>query len=159
MIFLVDTNILVEAYRRYYAFDLVPSFWDFLERNFESGNLVSIRPVLDELKEGNDALTEWAKDRPQFFKDIADLATFQMMGEIADWVKNQDYRQSAVDEFLRIADYLLVAYAAAHGLTVLTHELPSPDAKKRVKIPDVCNAFGIDYVDTFTMMRLLDAQI
>lgn len=157
--FLVDTNILVEAYRRYYAFDLVPSFWDFLDRNFEAGNLVSIRPVLDELKEGNDALTEWAKDRPQFFKDIADLATFQMMSEIADWVKEQDYRQSAVDEFLRIADYLLVAYVAAHGLTVLTHELPSPESKKCVLIPDVCRAFGIDYADTFTMMRALEFQL
>lgn len=157
--FLVDTNILVEAYRRYYAFDLVPSFWEFLDRNFDAGSLVSIKPVLDELKEGNDALTEWAKNRSHFFRDIADGATFQAMGEIADWVKQQGYWQSAVDEFLGIADYFLVAYAAAHGLTVLTHELPRPESKKRVLIPDVCRAFGMDYVDTFTMMRALGARI
>lgn len=155
--FLVDTNILVEAYRRYYAFDLVPSFWEFLNRNFGAGSLVSIKP-LDELKEGNDALTEWAKNRFRFFRDIADGATIQAMGEIADWVKQQGYRQSAVDEFLGIADYFLVAYAAAHGLTVLTHELPRPESKKRVLIPDVCRAFGVDYVDTFTMMRALGAR-
>ena len=157
--FLVDTNILVEAYRRYYAFDLVPSFWEFLDRNFDAGSLVSIKPVLDELKEGNDALTEWAKNRSHFFRDIADGATFQAMGEIADGVKQQGYWQSAVDEFLGIADYFLVAYAAAHGLTVLTHELPRPESKKRVLIPDVCRAFGMDYVDTFTMMRALGARI
>lgn len=155
--FLVDTNILVEAYRRYYAFDLVPSFWEFLDWNFGAGSLVSIKPVLDELKEGNDALTEWAKNRSRFFRDIADGATIQAMGEIADWVKQQGYRQSAVDEFLGIADYFLVAYAAAHGLTVLTHELPRPESKKRVLVPDVCRAFGVDYVDTFTMMRALGA--
>ncbi|WP_237233042.1 DUF4411 family protein [Rothia nasisuis] len=156
--FLVDTNILVEAYRRYYAFDLVPSFWEFLDRNFDAGSLVSIKPVLDELKEGNDALTEWAKNRSHFFRDIADATTIQAMGEIADWVKQQGYWQSAVDEFLGIADYFLVAYAAAHGLTVLTHELPRPESKKRVLIPDVCRAFGVDYVDTFTMMRALGAR-
>ncbi|WP_237206943.1 DUF4411 family protein [Rothia nasimurium] len=156
--FLVDTNILVEAYRRYYAFDLVPSFWEFLDWNFGAGSLVSIKPVLDELKEGNDALTEWAKNRSRFFRDIADGATIQAMGEIADWVKQQGYRQSAVDEFLGIADYFLVAYAAAHGLTVLTHELPRPESKKRVLVPDVCRAFGVDYVDTFTMMRALGAR-
>ncbi len=158
MMFLVDTNILVEAYRRYYAFDLVPSFWEFLDWNFGAGSLVSIKPVLDELKEGNDALTEWAKNRSRFFRDIADGATIQAMGEIADWVKQQGYRQSAVDEFLGIADYFLVAYAAAHGLTVLTHELPRPESKKRVLVPDVCRAFGVDYVDTFTMMRALGAR-
>lgn len=158
MMFLVDTNILVEAYRRYYALDLVPSFWEFLDRNFDAGSLVSIKPVLDELKEGNDALTEWAKNRSRFFRDIADGATIQAMGKIADWVKQQGYRQSAVDEFLGIADYFLVAFAAAHGLTVLTHELPSPESKKRVLIPDVCRAFGVDYVDTFTMMRALGAR-
>lgn len=158
MMFLVDTNILVEAYRRYYAFDLVPSFWEFLDRNFDAGSLVSVKPVLDELKAGDDALTEWAKARPQFFRDIADEATIQKMGEIADWVAQQGYKQSAVDEFLGIADYFLVAFAAAHGLTVLTHELPSPESKKRVKIPDVCAAFGVDFVDTFTMMRALGAR-
>lgn len=158
MMFLVDTNILVEAYRRYYAFDLVPSFWEFLDRNFGTGSLVSIKPVLDELKEGNDALTEWAKNRSRFFRDIADGATIQAMGEIADWVRQQGYRQSAVDEFLGIADYFLVAFAAAHGLTVLTHELPNPESKKRVLIPDVCRAFGVDYADTFTMMRALGAR-
>lgn len=158
MMFLVDTNILVEAYRRYYAFDLVPSFWDFLDQNFDAGSLVSIKPVLDELKEGNDALTEWAKNRSHFFKDPADATTVQAMSKVANWVKQQGYRQSAVDEFLGIADYFLVAFAAAHGLTVLTHELPSPESKKRVLIPDVCRAFGVDYADTFTMMRALGAR-
>lgn len=158
MMFLVDTNILVDAHRRYYAFDLVPSFWAFLDENFEAGNLVSIKPVLDELRAGNDALAEWAKARPQFFRDIADEATIQKMSEIANWVAQQGYKQSAVDEFLGIADYFLVASAAAHGLTVLTHEMPAPESKKRVKIPDVCNTFGVDYVDTFTMMRALRAR-
>lgn len=33
--FLVDTNILVDASRRYYGFDFVPSFWEFMDDQFE----------------------------------------------------------------------------------------------------------------------------
>ena len=80
------------------------------------------------------------------------------MTEIADWVSQQGYTQAAVDDFLRLADYYLVAFAAAHGLIVLTHEQPSPGAKRRVLIPNVCNAFGVDYTDTFTMMRSQGAR-
>ncbi len=158
MSFLVDTNIFVDAHRRYYGFDIVPSFWKFLNQQFSSGALVSIKPVLEELKAGNDALTDWAKARSQFFTDIDD-ATVQKMAEIADRVTHQGYTQAAVDEFLSLADFYLVAFAAAHGHTVLTHEQPSPGAKKRVLIPNVCDAFGVDYADTFTMMRELGARI
>lgn len=161
MAFLVDTNIFVDAHRRYYGFDIVPSFWDFLDQQFSAGSLVSIRPVLDELKKGDDALTDWAKNRPDFFKDLDD-ATVEKMVELADWANQQvrqgDLTQAAVDEFLSVTDYFLVAFAAAHDLVVLTHEQPSPGAKKRVLIPNVCKIFGVAYADTFEMMRSLGAQ-
>lgn len=157
MSFLVDTNIFVDAHRRYYGFDIVPSFWKFLDQQFASYALVSIKPVLEELKAGNDALADWAKNRPLFFKEIDD-ATIQAMVQIADWVEGQSYTQSAVDEFLSVADFYLVAFAAAHGHTVVTHEQPSPGAKKRVLIPNVCDAFGIRFVDTFQIIRTLGAS-
>lgn len=157
MSFLVDTNIFVDAHRRYYGFDIVPSFWKFLDQQFASYDLVSIKPVLEELKAGNDALADWAKNRPLFFKEIDD-ATIQAMIQIADWVEGQSYTQSAVDEFLSVADFYLVAFAAAHCHTVVTHEQPSPGAKKRVLIPNVCDAFGVRYVDTFQIIRTFGAS-
>lgn len=162
MAFLVDTNIFVDAYRRYYGFDIVPSFWNFLENQFSAGALVSIKPVFDELKAGDDALADWARNRPSFFKDMDDL-TVQKLVDIATWVNQQvaqgKLTQAAASEFLGVADYFLVAFAAAHGLVVVTHEQPSPGAKKRVLIPNVCEAFEVSYTDTFTMMRTLGARI
>ncbi|RRD03297.1 DUF4411 family protein [Arachnia propionica] len=35
--FLLDANVFIEAHRFYHAFDLVPSFWAWLERQFRSG--------------------------------------------------------------------------------------------------------------------------
>lgn len=80
------------------------------------------------------------------------------MAEIADWVTHQEYTQAALAEFLSVADYYLVAFAADYGHTALTHEQPSPGAKKRVLIPNVCDAFGVRYTNTFQMMRILGAH-
>jgi hypothetical protein len=33
--------------------------------------------------------------------------------------------------------------------------MPAPYARNIVKIPEVCEAFGVDYVDTFEMLREL----
>lgn len=159
MTYLVDTNIFVEAQRRYYGFDIVPSFWNFLDAGFQKGDLVSIRPVLDEIKKGNDDLTAWAKDRPGYFKPVDDLLTLGKMSEIADWVAQAGFTDNAVSDFLDVADYPLVAYAAAHGLVLLTHEHFNMNAKKRVLIPNVCKQFDVEYADTFEMMRALGAKL
>lgn len=37
-VFVLDTNVLVEAHRRYYAFDLVPGFWDALVESARRGH-------------------------------------------------------------------------------------------------------------------------
>lgn len=64
------------------------------------------------------------------------------------------YQQEALTAFTAAhADYLLIAYASAHGHTVVTHERPSPQSKKRILIPDACAAMGVKTVDTFHMMR------
>lgn len=47
--YLVDTNVLIEAKNRYYAFDVVPGFWDWLEEAHLAGDVRSIKPVEQEL--------------------------------------------------------------------------------------------------------------
>ena len=36
-VYLLDTNVFVEAYRRYYGLDLCPGFWDSLTHFCEEG--------------------------------------------------------------------------------------------------------------------------
>ena len=45
-----------------------------------------------------------------------------------------------------------MAYAAANGLVVVTHEEFAADAKKKVPMPNVCIEFGVDYCNTFEML-------
>lgn len=53
--------------------------------------------------------------------------------------------------FLSVADYVLVATAYARRDTVVTREQSAPNAKARILMPDVCNAFGVGYQDPFSM--------
>ena len=57
------------------------------------------------------------------------------------------------------ADYLLVAYAKAHGYTVVTREASDPKSKKRVKIPNACAAMGVRTVNFFDVLRNTGAQL
>ena len=58
---LLDTSVFITAKNRYYAFDIVPVFWEWLESEAEIDSLASIDLVFDELSQYDDELTEWAK--------------------------------------------------------------------------------------------------
>ncbi|MCK4783673.1 MAG: DUF4411 family protein [Desulfobacteraceae bacterium] len=40
----------------------------------------------------------------------------------------------------------------------MTHEVLYPDIRRKVPIPNVCEAFGLSYVDTFEMLRELGVR-
>jgi Domain of unknown function (DUF4411) len=159
--YLLDANVFIEAKRRYYAFDLCPGYWDCLVWNQQSGRLQSIDRVKEEFERGADELTEWAKSvMPQAcFASCDEEAVTGQYAQIMAWVQNQDqFFPEAKAEFAASADGWLIAYAKVNSLIVVTQEVFAPDARKKVPIPNVCEAFGIPYVDTFEMLRDLQAR-
>jgi len=50
--YILDANVFIEAYKRYYAFDLCPGFWRSIEHYGAQGKLASIDRVRDVLREG-----------------------------------------------------------------------------------------------------------
>lgn len=61
MIYLLDANVYIEAKNRYYRMTVCPGFWDWMDLQFASGQVSSIRMVFDELSKNDDALSEWVK--------------------------------------------------------------------------------------------------
>ena len=75
------------------------------------------------------------------------------------WVQAQDqFSDAAKADFATGADGWLVAYAKSKGLIVVTHEVLDPSIKRKVPIPNVCEAFSVNYVDTFEMLRQLGVR-
>ena len=161
MQYVLDANIFIQAHRSTYPLDVVPSFWNKIKALAEAETLGSIDKVKKELYKNEDDLKDWCNSNltDDFFKSSDQ--TILEYTEVVNWAVNKgQYRQHAIDEFLRaeVADAWLVAFAKQKGVIVVTHESSSPKSQKRILIPDVCNDFGIPYCNTIQMMRDLGEQ-
>lgn len=159
--YLLDANAFMEANRHYYAFDIAPGFWTWLGDSSLSGQIASIGAVKDEITAGTGGLVDWAASRPATFWLTDSAAVVSAMAELSAWATDpaRQYRQEAKDEFLDSADYKLIAHAMAIGGTVVTREQPAPESKKKIKIPDVCDAFSVAWTDPFNLYRTLGMRL
>ena len=159
--YLLDANAFMEADRHYYAFDLAPGFWTWLQDPALADQVASVEAIKQEITGGNAQLVDWARElRPEFWWQD-DAGTVQAMGRLVRWATDsaRPYNQAAIDKFLASGDLRLIAHALASGATVVTREQSASDSKKNVKIPDACAAFGIACVDPFTAYRSMGLRL
>lgn len=161
MRYLLDSNVFMMAARAYYSFDLAPGYWDWLEAQHNAGNVHSTQGVRDEIAAGTDALSAWTLHLPPTFWRQVQQATITSASALARWASDpaRPYTRAARDEFLAVADSLLVAEAHASGMTVVTHEVPDPRSRKRVKIPDACSAMDVSCTNPYDMCRHLGLRL
>jgi hypothetical protein len=153
MAYLLDADMLIQAKDEYYAFDLCPGFWDWLDRQNAVGRIFSVQAVQAELGRGNDELAKWAVNRDKGFFLPVDERTSGAMAAVSGWVQAGDFRDDAKRLFLAGADPWLIAHALAHNHTVVTREVHVEGQKNRVKIPTVCRALNVPCTDPLTMLR------
>lgn len=150
--YLLDANVFITANRLHYGMDFCPAFWEWVEANNASGRVFSIERVGDEVMALEDELSGWAAKRGEAFFLPTTPSEMAALGTVSTWASGQRYDTSAVDTFLRVADFYLVAQALANKHTVVTHEVPSASLKK-IKIPDACIGVGVKYVTPYEMLR------
>lgn len=165
MKYVIDSNILIEAYHRYYAFDLAPKFWAELQSFALSDEVVSIDKVKEEIIAGNDDLSNWVKTKYSCaFKSTKSLDVANAFAQMQQWAADEvignerRFKDQALSDFARVADGWIVAYAQVNSLIVVTHESYSGMGRSRIVIPEVCNAFGVKFVQTFDMLRDLNVK-
>lgn len=158
-IYVLDSNVFMEAHRRYYALDICPGFWDCLSHHCREPRLISIDRVKDEIYDG-DALAVWVKAAPdELFVSSADQKVVDTFAEMMAWVQGNDqFLPQAKAEFASAADGWVAAYAKEHDAVVVTHEAYIPEARRRVPLPNLCRQFGVAYKDTFLMLRELEVR-
>lgn len=153
MAYLLDANVFIQAKNLHYGLDFCPAFWNWLILNNDAGNVFSIEKVGDEIAAGGDDLSAWAAQRATGFFLKPDAVLLPALGTVSNWASSQNYEPTAVNTFLQVADYYLVAYALAHGHTVVTHEIVSTSTK-RIKIPNACIGLNIRVMTPYEMLRL-----
>ncbi len=163
-VYILDANVFIQAHRLYYPFDVAPGFWDSLVEFGQKGTIRSIDWVRNEIIGSKDELAKWVKgDGAVLFRDTitsdesdAVIAAYGQVGSLVNaTARYQDIHREA---FLAGADGWVVAYAKVIGGTVVTMEQPARTGAK-VKIPDVCEAIGVPWTNTYTLLRNLGVRL
>lgn len=163
--FLIDANCLIAPFNKYYAFDLVPQFWVWMEEKVIDGKIVILDKIYGELYNvtREDELSRWIKRLAPYMMKHEDQAIIVNYGVVLQYVETSGhYTQRALNEWSneKVADPWLIACAITHKCTIVTFEQPDNKTQnnwksKNPKIPDVGQFFGVEVVDLFEMMRSL----
>lgn len=161
--YLIDSDVLITAKNRYYAFPICPGFWDSVLHGHSCGYLHSIDRVRQELLHGSkdDDLVQWVRQSVPagFFRASGGNEVVAAYTRVMLWVsRHKQYRDEAKTQFASGADGWLVAHGIVTGQTVVTNEQPRPESRSVIKIPDVCRQFEVKFEDTFAMLHRLGVQ-
>ena len=158
--FVLDSDTFIRAARTHYSFDFAMTFWNGLINFAQNGIICTIDKVYEELILGDDALSDWIKNKfPQYILDTQTDEILSSYTQLISWVQQQNqFTQNAKDEFYELdnADAWLIAFANSHDITLVTHEIFNPTIKKKVPIPNVCQLFNIRYIDIYQMLKELN---
>lgn len=159
--YLLDSNVFIEAKKRYYSFKVCPGFWEALLTNYRKGTVRSIDLVRAEMVDLEDELSEWVCNSvpEDFFDSTNETDVWTHYAALQSWaLKHPLFKPEAKAEFAarKLADPWLIAYAKAFDFVVVTHETYQKDRINRIKIPNACVEFDVKYIDAFQMLDELE---
>ena len=158
MMYLIDSDVLINAKNFHYAFELAPGFWQWMAQAHLDGRVFTVQAVVEEIAGGGDDLSTWVAEQPDSFKLKPRATDAPALQRVSEWAVAADYRQGAAETFLAAADYFLVCQALSLGYTVVTNEKPAPQGVTRIKIPDACDAVGVPWMSLFEMLKAEGAK-
>lgn len=153
-IYCLDANVLIQAWQKYYAPQLCPSYWEVLDELGRQGKIFLPQWVAEEITRAQDDLAEWLKKSNVVIRPVSQLITLKLK-EI--YAKDPQHQQLVDNTRQRsLADPWLIAHAMAENACVVTkEEKPLAANNRRIKIPNVCDAMGVRWIDDFEMIREL----
>lgn len=165
--YLLDSNIYLNFYDRYYQYDHFPTFWTRITEVLNE-KVVIPKVVIDEHYQDN-----WFKDwlSENFHSKIINHKDYaEQWGSVLAHVSSCGlYKDEALSSSKgwaheRIADPWIVAIAKADDLVVVTgelknHNLSATNPSKSAKIPDVCNSLGIRCIDMNSFFKEIKLSI
>jgi hypothetical protein len=150
MTYIIDTSSLIVC--GHYFPSRFPTFWEQFDELIESGDLLSVREVRNELdnQASKPHLRKWIDSRRHIFL-IPSPEETQFVAEIF----SKPHFQQLISQKQRlvgkpVADPFVIAAARCRNGTVVTEEKNKPNA---ARIPNVCNHFGVDCISIEDLME------
>lgn len=167
--FLIDSSSFMTPYKFYYAFDLVPAYWNELSKHVEAGGIVLLDLIKKEIEQGQDQLTDWIHENETKFISCNHISEEIILKyqKILQYIQECGYYNDKalyIWSQAEVADPWLIAASAVNHYTIITNEVSAGTLNKKTpsrnpKIPDVAKAFGVKTESLFYMMRKLGIRI
>lgn len=162
--YVLDAGVFIQSARYHYGFDIAPGFWQALIQHAQTGTVLSIdRVKTKEIDRGNDDLKNWANNHfHSWFASTAEDDVVDAYRRVIQWAYNHaQFTEAAKAEFASDdnADAWVVAYALAKGCVLVCHEQFNPNIRRKIPIPNACQAVSVQCVDTFRMLRVLGVRL
>ncbi|TVR71902.1 MAG: DUF4411 family protein [Marinilabiliales bacterium] len=153
-IFCIDTNVLIQAWQKYYSPDFCADYWVILNRLGQDGRIFIPEAVRDEINKTEDALSKWLKESYIPVRRIDELVT-KCLKDI--YAKDEKHKYLVDNTKARsIADPWVIAHAIHEQAIVVTkEEKTNVVSSRRIKIPNVCENMGVQWIDDFGLIRRL----
>ena len=165
--YLLDTNIYIAFYERYYPQRNFPSFWEKLVQTFQQ-EVVVPRVVMEETEKSdwlNTYMTETCGLTP-----IDHRKYWMQWAEVLNNVRNNPvYTNEALDSpngwsKETVADGWLLAIAKEEKYVLVTEEIKNVNLYKggpvrSAKIPDVAEDIGVECIDRLEFFKRIELKI
>lgn len=150
--YVLDTNVFINM-QRHHPLDVFGSLWAKIADTIDSGTVISCGEVLDELSIGNDDLIKWAKLRNGAFLTSG--------AEVQRIVREILQKYPALVTGTRKAngaDPFVIALAKQKVCTLVSDETWAGNGQP-VKIPNVCEAYGVRLIKFVDFLREVKISI
>ena len=155
----LDSDILIQAANDAYQFDVVPGFWEFLNNHITQGEFCMPKEVERELAERDDDVYQWVRQQSNEFVVEQNQNVQRVYTDIADYVSNGPFGADHKRGFLRRADGWLIAHAQVTNGIVVTRETRAGDGTQQVKIPNICDQFGVASINQSELLRRFGVRL
>lgn len=144
--YVIDTCSLTKM-RHTYPKDVFPTAWALLTNLAESGALISVEDVLEELDLFDDEILQWAKAQGHIFCPLSENIQANAVQILTSHPGILDLKKNKSS-----ADPFIIATAMDHACTVVTEEHLS-NSPIRHKIPNVCGDYKVECIAILEMFR------
>lgn len=146
-VYVIDACALIDAAQHYnMSKKSFAHIWETLDELFTTGKLISCTEIMDEIKDED--LMQWMKKHKECFspltKDLQEKTT-EVLAQFPHLIKIRSTANSNADPFL-------VATALLRDGSVVTNEKLGDEKTKDIKIPNVCQALGIPYMNLHSFL-------
>jgi len=143
----LDANFFIEAWNKYYSPNFCSDYWDVINILGKEDRLFIPYEVNKEIIKTDDALSKWLKksdvkvlqpdeDVQQCLKDMYSFNPLHI--KLVDSSKGRS-----------LADPWVIAHAMKEKAVVVTKENKVTTSTDKIKIPNVCENMGIEWIDDF----------